>query len=212
MSELDGTVEEEMGPLGRGKHPREPVALGRWVNPILGVLGILVLSGYLITGQPSAPAATAPAPLSDERPTPAYSQATGDLVPSGVAPDESTFSTTTDLLETVFAAIVALAWAVAVSWLAMRRSRTSNLLHGPAAYPTQTAYHSLRAPTCVRMYDESRLLPQYIRSVEFPATKRDLVRLAKEHTDEGSALRRLECIPDRCYSSLHDLITEIRVD
>jgi hypothetical protein len=62
------------------------------------------------------------------------------------------------------------------------------------------------------MYDETRLVPQYLRSAEFPATKQDLVRLAKEHIDEGSALRRLDCIPDRRYSSLHDLISEIRVD
>jgi Protein of unknown function (DUF2795) len=47
------------------------------------------------------------------------------------------------------------------------------------------------------MYDENRLVPQYLRSADFPATKQDLVRLAKEHIDEGSALRRLDCIPDR---------------
>jgi hypothetical protein len=62
------------------------------------------------------------------------------------------------------------------------------------------------------MYDETRLVPQYLRSIEFPALKQDLLRLAREHTDEGQALRRLECIPDRRYSSLHDLITEIRCD
>jgi uncharacterized protein DUF2795 len=94
----------------------------------------------------------------------------------------------------------------------MRRAQASNLLHGPEAYPTQTVYDSLRVPTCERMYDETRLLPQYIRSMEFPATKRDLVRLAREHIDEGRTLHRLECLPDRRYSSLHDLITEIRID
>jgi hypothetical protein len=62
------------------------------------------------------------------------------------------------------------------------------------------------------MYDETRLVPHYIRRAEFPATKQDLLRLAEVHPDEGLALRRLECIPDRRYSSLHDLITEIRVD
>jgi Protein of unknown function (DUF2795) len=62
------------------------------------------------------------------------------------------------------------------------------------------------------MYDETRLVPHYIRSAEFPAMRQDLLRLAEVHPDEGLALRRLECIPDRCYSSLHDLITEIRVD
>jgi hypothetical protein len=62
------------------------------------------------------------------------------------------------------------------------------------------------------MYDETRLVPQYLRSAESPAMKQDLLRLAKVHPDEGLALRRIECVPDRRYSSLHDLITEIRVD
>ena len=42
--------------------------------------------------------------------------------------------------------------------------------------------------------------------------KQDLLRLAEVHPDEGLALRRIERVPDRRYSSLHDLITEIRVD
>ena len=50
MTELDGVVDEDKRPLARGKNPREPVAPGRWVNPILGILGTLVLSGYLMTG------------------------------------------------------------------------------------------------------------------------------------------------------------------
>jgi hypothetical protein len=74
------------------------------------------------------------------------------------------------------------------------------------------AYGSLRAPTCERMYDETHLVERYLQSAQFPAMKPYLVRLAREHTDEGQALRRLECIPDRRYSSLHDLITEIRCD
>ena len=62
------------------------------------------------------------------------------------------------------------------------------------------------------MYDETRLVPQYLRNAEFPAAKHDLVRLARVHPNEGSALHRLECIPDRRYSSRHDLLSEIRVD
>ena len=218
MTEFDGAVDKDKGPLGRGKNRREPVAPSRWVNPVLGVLGTLVLSGYLMTGYPSTPATTAPAPLSDERLAPAYNQEIGSLGRSGVAPDESTFLSMTDLMKTAFGAALALAWAVGGTWLGTRRARAANSLDEPAddmrttAYPTHTAYNSQRAPTCQRMYDETRLVPQYLRSVEFPATKQDLMRLAKEHTDEGSALRRLDCIPDRRYSSLHDLISEIRID
>ena len=62
------------------------------------------------------------------------------------------------------------------------------------------------------MYDETSLVPQYLRSAGCPAMKQDLLRLAEVHPDEGLALRRIERVPYRRYSSLHDLITEIRVD
>src|SRR5215471_8804071 len=58
------------------------------------------------------------------------------------------------------------------------------------------------------MYDETRLVLQYLRRAEFPAMKQDLLRLAKLYTDEGRALRWLEQLPGRCYSNLHDLISE----
>ncbi len=212
MTEFDGAVDEDKGPLAREKNLREPVAPSRWINPILGILGTLVLSAYLMTGLPSTPAAMAPAPVSDERPAPAYSQESGSLTHSGAGQDKSTGSSMTDLLKTALGAALALAWAVGGAWLGMRRAQATNRLDGFAVYPTQTAYDSLRAPTCQRMYDETRLVPQYLRRVEFPATKHDLMRLARGHIDEGRTLHRLECIPDRCYSSLHDLITEICID
>lgn len=155
------------------------------------LLGALVLSGNLVTGYSSTPVA---------------------------ATDKSTPSWLTDLLKTAFGAALALTWAVFGIWLSMRRARRPNPLDEPAAdtpitnHPPRTPDDTRRAPTCERMYDETRLVPQYLRSIEFPALKQDLLRLAREHTDEGQALRRLECIPDRRYSSLHDLITEIRCD
>jgi len=191
MTKLGETVEEDGHRFGRARYRRDAVTGGHRVNPLLWVLGALVLGGYLLTGHLFTPAA---------------------------ATDEPTFSSPTDLLRAAFGAALALAWAVFGSWLGMRRARRLNALHEPAGvrlttgHPSRTAYDSLRAPTCERMYDETRLVPRYLRSVEFPATKHELVRLAKEHTDEGQALRRLECIPDRSYSSLHDLITEIRCD
>lgn len=185
MTRFDGTVEEDGRRFGRGRYPRSAAPQGRWVYPLLGLLGGLVLSGYLMTGHPTTPVA---------------------------ATDESTFSSMTDLLKAAFAAALALAWAVFGAWLGARRARGPNPFQEPAAYPSRTAYDSLRAPTCERMYDETRLVPQYLRSAEFPAMKQDLLRLAEVHPDEGLALRRLECITDRRYSSLHDLITEICVD
>jgi hypothetical protein len=191
MTKFDETIEEGERRFGRGRYPGDAVARGRWINPLLGVLGVLVLSGYLMNGSPLTSAALT---------------------------DQSTFSSTTGLLKAAFGAAVALAWAVFGAWLGMRRTRRPNPLDEPAddsrstAYPPRPVFDSLRAPTCERMYDETRLVPHYLRRAQFPTTKRDLVRLAREHTDEGQALRRLECIPDRRYSTLHDLIREIRVD
>jgi hypothetical protein len=170
----------------------KPAAPSRWVNPILGVLGALALSGYLMMGYPSTPKAPS---LSDPGLAPAYSQATGSRTHSAAAQDKSTVSSMTDLLKTALGAALALAWAVGGAWLGMRRAQASNRLDGFEAYPTQTAYDSLRAPTCDRMYDETRLVPQYLRRVEFPATKLDLMRLAREHIDEGPTLHRLELHP-----------------
>lgn len=172
-----------------------------------------------MTGQKSTPDTAMPVPPSDQQMAPeqvppqfAFSKATGAPPRSVVAQDESTSWSTTDLMKAAFGATLALAWAVFGAWLAMRRARVPKPLDEPAAYPSRPAYASQRAATCERMYDETRLVPQYLRSAEFPATKHDLVRLAREHADEGQALRRLECLPDRRYSSLHDLITEICVD
>jgi hypothetical protein len=176
-----------------------------------------------MTGHP--PAATAPVAPSDELVAPpqapprlAFGEEIDSLSHSGVAQNESTYSSMTDLLKAAFGAAIALTWAAFGAWLGMRRARRSNPLDEPADdapsanHPSRTPYDSLRAPTCERMYDETRLLPQYLRSAEFPAMKQDLLRLAREHADEGQALSRLECIPDRRYGSLHDLITEIRCD
>jgi hypothetical protein len=163
MTEFDGAVDEDKVPLGRGADPREPKASSRWINPILGVLGTLILSGYLMTGHPSTRATTALAPLSDGRPAAAYSQETSSLGHPAIAEDEPTLSSMTDLVKTAFGAALALAWAVGGAWVGMRRARAAHSLDEPAvdmrttAYPTRTAYNSLRAPTCERMYDETRL-------------------------------------------------------
>jgi Protein of unknown function (DUF2795) len=189
MTKLDEKVEEEPR-FGRGGYPSDAVARGRWVNPTLGVLGAVVVGGYLMTGYPS----------------------------TSIAADESTFGSIPDLLKAAFAAVLALTWAMGVAWLGMRRVQVPNILDAPAGFTpaegfsTHTDHDLLRSPTCERMYDKTRLVPYYLRSLEFPATKQDLVRLAQDHPDEGRALRRLECIPDRHYSSLHDLVSEIRVD
>ena len=139
MTRVDGTADEDERRFGRGRYSRDGVAPSRWVNPLLGVLGALVLSGYLMTGYPST---------------------------SSASTDES-FSSMPDLLKAAFAAALALAWVVLGAWIGARRALGPNPLEGPVAYPSRTAYDRLRAPTCERMYDETRLVPQYLRSAEF---------------------------------------------
>jgi hypothetical protein len=94
MIRFDGAAEGDERRFGRARYPHHVVALGRWVNPALGVLGALVL-GYLIAG---------------------YLSITVD------AGDESTFSSMTDLLKAACAAAVALTWAVFGTRLGMRRT------------------------------------------------------------------------------------------
>jgi hypothetical protein len=131
---------------------------------------------------------------------------------SFAANGEPSLAPTKDLLWAAFAAAFALAWAMGCAWLGMRRVRTTTRLDKSEDDWPGTVLYSLQPLTCERMHDETRLVPQYLRSAKFPAMKQDLVRLAREHIDEGQALRRLQRVPDRCYGNLHDLITEIRVD
>jgi len=186
MTKFNGLAEEGQSRFGLGKHPSSATAPGRWVIPLFGILGALVLSGYLMAGHSSTPVS---------------------------AIDESS-SSLTDILKAAVGAALALAWAVGGAWFGMRRARVQKHLDEPVddMRAPGTAHNSRRAPTCERMYDETRLVPHYLRSAQFPALKQDLLRLAREHADEGQALRRLECIPDRPYTSLHDLINEIRCD
>ena len=146
MAKLGGTVEEGEPRSGRGRHLRDAIKPGRWIVLLLGILATLVLSGYLITDHLATPTA---------------------------ATDKSSFSSMTDILKAALGAAVALAWAVFGAWLGRRRARRPKYLDEPADdmratdYPSRTPYDSGRAPTCERMYDETRLVPQYLRSAEF---------------------------------------------
>ena len=89
-------VEDIERPVGLGWKFPDAVALGRWINPLLWGLGAVVLSGHLMARDPSAPAVTAPAPLSIAQPGSAPMLAplapgnTAVVRHSGVAQDEST--------------------------------------------------------------------------------------------------------------------------
>ena len=70
MRMFDRTVEDAESRLEVGWKSPDVVALGRWVNPLLGVLGAVILGGYLLT---ATPVGTTPAPLAAEetaQPTP----------------------------------------------------------------------------------------------------------------------------------------------
>jgi len=68
------------------------------------------------------------------------------------------------------------------------------------------------APTTVRVYDEpagTGTVPAYLRGASYPATKQDLLRLARANNSEPMMLRRIEQLPDRSYSSLNDLTSAL---
>jgi hypothetical protein len=127
-------------------HPEVP---GGWVYPLLGLVGTLAFGGYLMSSYSSASAAATDAP---------------DV------------SATTDLLKAAFAAVLALSWAVFGAWFGMRRATVANALGKLAdgSRPTAGANGASdlsRARTCERMFDETRLVPHYLRCARFPAMK-----------------------------------------
>jgi hypothetical protein len=227
MTTFDGVDEEIESRFGVGWTFSDILAVGRWVNPLPWGLGALALGGYLLTADLATSVAGPPAPVSGAQIAPsmlvpaqlALGSNTAIVSHSGPARDESVRTSTLDLLKAVFGAVIAFAWAMIGAWLGVRRARSLTPVNEPgydgsAATDStaRSAFDPPRGPTCQRMYDETRLVPQYLRCAEFPAMKQDLLQLAEVHADEGRALRRLEQLPDRRYSSLHDLVTEIHID
>jgi hypothetical protein len=122
--------------------------------------------------------------------------------------------------------LLGLAGALVGSWIGTRHSRVLTPHHEPEyeAHTTTTVTHHTYEPTAathhtgyeplttppasVRIYDDAnRTVPAYLRNASFPATKQELMRLARLNNDDATALRRLEQIPDRSYSSSNDLMS-----
>ena len=119
--------------------------------------------------------------------------------------------------------LLSLAGAMVGAWIGTRHARvltphepeydthtTTTVTHHayePAATTRYTAYEPVTAaPTTVRVHDETTdRIPAYLRTVSFPATKQELLRVARANSDDPIALRRVEQLPDRSYSSLNDL-------
>jgi len=75
---------------------------------------------------------------------------------------------------------------------------------------THTVYEPPAAAASVHVYDETgRAVPSYLRDISFPATKQDLLRAVRANNVEPMALRKLEQVADRNYSSLPDLMAAL---
>src|SRR5215467_119852 len=111
--------------------------------------------------------------------------------------------------------LLGLAAAMGGAWIGTRHVRVLHPAHEPSydthitTYVTHTSYDSSPASTSVHLHDEAPLVSHYLQSVMFPATKQDLLRLARANNIEPTALRRLEQVADRSYGSLHDLMTTL---
>jgi hypothetical protein len=121
--------------------------------------------------------------------------------------------------------LLGLAGALVGAWIGTRHARVLTPHHEPEyeAHTTTTITHHAYEPTAhhavyepltttsaasVRVYeDNDRTVPAFLRSAAFPTTKQELLRLARLNNDDPMALRRLEQIPDRSYSSLNDLMS-----
>jgi hypothetical protein len=124
--------------------------------------------------------------------------------------------------------LLSLAGALVGAWLGTRHARVltphepeydthttttvTHHAHDPVAATRYTAYEPVVAsPASVRVHDETadRTTPAYLRSVSFPATKQDLLRVTRANSDDPVALRRIEQLPDRSYISLNDLMSAL---
>jgi len=125
---------------------------------------------------------------------------------------------------------LSLAGSLIGAWLGTRHSRTLPVYHEPEyeAHTTTVTHHAYEpvvsathyaahepvvttsSPTAVRVYgDRGANVAAYLRSASFPATKQELLRLARANNDEPAMLRRLEQVPERSYSSLEDLMSAL---
>jgi len=124
--------------------------------------------------------------------------------------------------------LLSLAGALVGAWLGTRHARvltphepeydthtTTTVTHHayePAATTRHTEYEPVVAvsPASVRVHDDTAArIPAYLRSVSFPATKQDLLRLARANSDDSMSLRRVEQLPDRSFSSVSDLTSAL---
>ena len=125
--------------------------------------------------------------------------------------------------------LLSLAGALVGAWMGTRHARvltpiqeheydthtTTTVTHHayePAAATRYTAYEPVAAaPTSVRVHHDepTGAVPSYLRGVSFPATKQDLLRVARASNDEPGVLRRLEQVADRSYNSLQDLMAAL---
>jgi Protein of unknown function (DUF2795) len=111
--------------------------------------------------------------------------------------------------------LLGLGAAVLGAWVGTRHARiltpaqeTASETH-TTTFVAPTAYNP-PTPTSVGVYDEiGRPVPSYLRNLTFPATKQDLLRAARTMSDEPMALRRLEQVPDRSYTSLSELMSAL---
>jgi len=179
MTTFDRADEEIESRFAVGWAFPDILALGRWVNPAVGVLGALVLGGHLLTTDPVIPAAPAAAPVSVVQMAPsapmpaqlALSSNTAIAANSSIAHDESTRMSMVGLLKAGLGAVFALAWVMIGMWFGVRCARALTPVDEPAydrhATTDLTACNAddpSRGPTCQRMYDETRVI-RGLRSV-----------------------------------------------
>jgi len=118
--------------------------------------------------------------------------------------------------------LLSLAGALVGAWLGTRHARvltphepeydthtTTTVTHHAAYEPVAAARYTSHEPvTDVHVQDATAdRVPAYLRSVSFPATKQELLRVTRASTADTVALRRIEQLPDRSYSSLSDLLS-----
>ena len=112
-----------------GWKARSTLSIGCWVNPAAGVLGALVLGGYLLAANPVPSVATGPAsPSTVETAVPEPAQLvlpsnTVAIADPSVARGEVTSTSTIDLLKATSGAVLGFALTMIGAWLGVRNAQ-----------------------------------------------------------------------------------------
>jgi hypothetical protein len=115
------------------------------------------------------------------------------------------------------ALVLGLLTALVGAWIGTRHKRVLHPVvevgrdvHVPAyVAPTHAGpmVHAMVGPSSISVYEDSgHLVWQYLRDISFPASKQDLLRMARSGNNEPSLLQSIEALPEGSYANANEVL------